>query len=571
MEAYPSPRDGQPFQTHPPMTPNERRSRYPSFSNTTYYYDRDCPENGGYPEPRKKFSTCFNCGSPEHWAQDCPRPREFDPAGAEIGFQPSKRQKTSRPIPMSQSFPPPYKQQWGDPLTGAQPNYPVHNNFPPTPMSTHSADYYPWQPSPPQASPRQPFPASGSHELQNPISTHNPQFVSPVSPNGGHQYHGYFPPQHHQQHFALNWEHQQYSYQQHNQQPPDYGRSRPLLHHQHALDDNRPSWPPGQPWVEDRQSYERQPGMKSSRDQIVWRPPNLAARPLPSSFSAQDEIEPVTNVEALKQGMSVSRYISDKDAEDLKRHIRETKYWSSLKDDPIFRVISTDCELISIEELVSRRNRILRTHSLRIPKETEEGEVHEDNVEAGRDRSSSQRFGGHRNSVSENPQPEKERVDDRVSFRERSRETDRARPYFEQKSTRKRRHESPGDSDRRLKRHAVDSRSYREPAMKIHPHHRQPMSVSGSYRNYSSNSEYRSGRGPGRQQPSHLPDTPYQGENAKHWGSRSPPHSERRGRKRPRSADSSEDRYDGPRRQENDVPKARARQAEVSSVYSRRW
>lgn len=292
----------------------------------------------------------------------------------------------------------------------------------------------------------------------------------------------------------------------------------------------------------------------------VWRPPHLVARPLPSSFSAQDEIEPVTDVAALKPGTSVSRYVSDQDAEDLKRHIRETKYWSSLKDDPIFRVIATDCELISIEELTSRRNRILQTHSLLIPKETEEGEVHEDNGEAGQDRSSSQRFDGHGNSASENPQPGRE--DDRILSRDRSRETDRRQSYFEQKSTRKRRHASPGDGDRRLKRHAGDFRSYREPAMKIHPHHRQPMSVSENCRNYSSNPEYRSGRGPGRQQPSHLPDTPCQGESAKHWA-----HPERRGRKRPRSADSSEDRYDGPRRQENDVPKARYRQAEVSSVY----
>ncbi|KAL1967954.1 hypothetical protein VTN77DRAFT_2371 [Rasamsonia byssochlamydoides] len=271
MEAYPSSRDGQPLQTYaPPTVPSERRSRYPSFSNETYGYERGYPENAGYPEPPKRFSesqTCFNCGSPEHWAQNCPQPRRSNPAGGEIDFRPSKQRKTSL---TSHSFPPPYKQQWGDPLSGAQPNYPVYNNFPPTPMSTHSADFYPWQPSSSPASPGQPFPQYGSHGPPAPANTHNTPFPTPVSPPGGHQYHGYFPP-YHQQQFPLTWEHRQYSYQQHNQHLPEHGRSCPPLRQQHTRDDGPPSVPPVQQWIEDMQSYEGQP-VKFSRSQISKLP-----------------------------------------------------------------------------------------------------------------------------------------------------------------------------------------------------------------------------------------------------------------------------------------------------------
>lgn len=76
--------------------------------------------------------------------------------------------------------------------------------------------------------------------------------------------------------------------------------------------------------------------------------------------------------------MSVSKYILDKGPEEFECHIRDTEEWPFVMDDPVFREIATDCALISIEELVSRRKRAFETHRVRVLNEPEEGEVGDD-------------------------------------------------------------------------------------------------------------------------------------------------------------------------------------------------
>lgn len=44
------------------------------------------------PPPSKSSESCYNCGAPDHWAQDCPEPRRSVPAGQ--ANRPMKRQKT---------------------------------------------------------------------------------------------------------------------------------------------------------------------------------------------------------------------------------------------------------------------------------------------------------------------------------------------------------------------------------------------------------------------------------------------------------------------------------------------
>lgn len=44
-------------------------------------------------------------------------------------------------------------------------------------------------------------------------------------------------------------------------------------------------------------------------------------------------------------------------------------------DDPIFRPIPMDCELISIKELISRREEVYVTHNVKVIKKAEEGEI----------------------------------------------------------------------------------------------------------------------------------------------------------------------------------------------------
>lgn len=110
----------------------------------------------------------------------------------------------------------------------------------------------------------------------------------------------------------------------------------------------------------------------------VWRPANPVARPLPSTFTAREEVASLPPLASLQPGMSVSKYILDKGPEEFECHIRDTEEWPFVMDDPVFLEIATDCELISIEELVSRRKQIFETHNLRVLNETEEGEVDED-------------------------------------------------------------------------------------------------------------------------------------------------------------------------------------------------
>jgi hypothetical protein len=313
----------------------------------------------------------------------------------------------------------------------------------------------------------------------------------------------------------------------------------------------------------------------------VWRPPTVAARPLPSTFPVQEEIEPLSSDETLESGTSVSKYVSDKDAEDSNRHICETKYWCSLKDDPIFRVIVTDGETISIEELASRRNRILRTHSLRVLNETEKAGMDQGSVEAGRDRPSNDRSPGYGDPHRQEP----EQVNGRVSPRERSQDNDRRRfhhrQYFARNCARNGRRTYRGSIHQRVKRQAGDTSSSsldrhimpgscQDPTVETHPHQMQPFRDSDNGWTTPPKPEYTPGRGgSGKQQPpSHLSYDPCQDEKTRSWSARGPPQSQTKGRKRARINDPSEDCYERPQRQENDISsKARSWETDMASIY----
>jgi hypothetical protein len=61
--------------------------------------------------------------------------------------------------------------------------------------------------------------------------------------------------------------------------------------------------------------------------------------------------------------MSVSRYILDRGPGEFECHIRDTKEWQEVEDDPIFCEIATDCKLMSIQELSSRCQLDFQTHT----------------------------------------------------------------------------------------------------------------------------------------------------------------------------------------------------------------
>ncbi|MCJ1249854.1 hypothetical protein MMC30_007080 [Trapelia coarctata] len=169
-------------------------------------------QNIAMPSPQ----TCYNCGSPEHWAQNCSEPRRQIPAGD------LARQSTQRPVkkfrpdyvpPVITKYPvPPHVQA----MHGTGPGY-VGQPYPQQLPQAYQAPY--GQPTPLSAQPyghphfqqwpenqqQQPHPASFQRRNtypQQPNSGYGPtpyyppgpQYASPVSAHGPHQYPGFNPP-----------------------------------------------------------------------------------------------------------------------------------------------------------------------------------------------------------------------------------------------------------------------------------------------------------------------------------------------------------------------------------------
>ncbi|KAL2000210.1 hypothetical protein VTN02DRAFT_3408 [Thermoascus thermophilus] len=594
----------------------QRKQKHPSFQKRNIHNEQSYSENIEYTESPRRHSepqSCYNCGSLEHWAQDCPEPRRAVPAGADPNPRPSKRQKTGAPIASRHSTTPYLKRRGPNHgstyLPAGQSNYQPYSNYPPTPMSAHSQGFSPWQQSPPYTSPVQPYPPYGPHGL--PTTTANSsQFPSPASPHAGPHYQGYFPPQ--QPHFSFDQSPLQ-PYPEYRQYPPPRGQSQSSWRQQRYRDDIPSIAPPVEPWMEELQSLDNQTGSKSSGGQIVWRPAIPVARPLPSTFTAREEVASLPPLASLQPGMSVSKYILDKGPEEFECHIRDTEEWPFVMDDPVFLEIATDCELISIEELVSRRKQIFETHNLRVLNETEEGEVdeHADNLaehSAGpaemdkeddvSDHLRTERFAeylrkrswspdansgyGHRNRSpspggrdSKSTQPGGKGNDrrvhhDRQAFDDRHvRRADQHTSSSNNESEPWERRNGPHNhhnQDRRIQR------SYQETGPNRQPYNRKrPRNLDGAHDTPPSRDSAPAAGVEKTRAPEHLSNG-LQDENAKRTLSPTQLRSERGDRKRPRPRDSSESDNDGPRRQEDDVPsKNKRRQPQVAAAYSRRW
>ncbi|GAD97139.1 conserved hypothetical protein [Paecilomyces variotii No. 5] len=207
--------------------------------------------------------------------------------------------------------------------------------------------------------------------MSTPTVSGNPQFPTPVSAHDAHQDQGYFPPQSPQ--LAFNND-QQYSSKGFDRSSRDVVPGPPCYYPSYR-DETLYGVPRSESWTEGTQSSDRWLTSRSAGGQIIWKPPNPVARPLPSRFSASEE--PLSSLAALEPGISVSKYISNKSPENFARHIRDTDDWPSVMDDPIFRQIQTDCELISIEELISRRDEVYITHNVKVINAAEDGEITE--------------------------------------------------------------------------------------------------------------------------------------------------------------------------------------------------
>ncbi|KAK2766874.1 hypothetical protein FQN54_006188 [Arachnomyces sp. PD_36] len=316
---------------------------------------------------RSEGQSCYNCGSPEHWAQHCPEPRRPIPVGSNHN-RPQKRQKTTNGPPGMLHGPPLGHHQPPGPHHGyphppaMHPGYPPGPHGPPTPMSAHPPHFNQWQhhaPSPYYPPPG--YPPYGGHHPPTPASAYRGQFPSPASPDGMPPQHHYYPPQH------------PYDPHGYPRKSQDYG-------HRHEEYSPQESWPPRrrqsdevpyiapplEPWMEELQSLDIDDS-KSHGDQIVWHPPQPVARPLPSKLVANDEVVNLPPLTSLPPGMSVSKYFLNKRAEEFQSHIRDTSDWPFMMKDPVFMVISVECETIPMVELISRRNKLFEDHRVKTP------------------------------------------------------------------------------------------------------------------------------------------------------------------------------------------------------------
>lgn len=91
----------------------------------------------------------------------------------------------------------------------------------------------------------------------------------------------------------------------------------------------------------------------------VSHPANPVAQPLPSDSAAADAIGRLPIAASLPAGVSISRYLRDVDQETFVLNIQQRYEWTEVSDDPAFAELPSDCDVISISELVSRRNKAL--------------------------------------------------------------------------------------------------------------------------------------------------------------------------------------------------------------------
>ncbi|KAK2737195.1 hypothetical protein FQN55_001215 [Onygenales sp. PD_40] len=387
MEPYPMPRDDvQAFSPQPvPSFNNKQRGqKHPRRGKNGP--NRFSGHSDAHHNKHGQPQSCFNCGSLQHWAQQCPEPRREFPAGAMKSGRPPKRQKTTGSTSTNFAHDPNYTRGPNPPQRGythppiAHPGYqqiPMAGPGPygpPTPMSAgpHGPSPWPYEHSPVQYN--QPF---GPHGLPTPMSAYGSQFPSPSTQASVPPQHAYFPPQYSPQYGEPEYHHRQNSFDPHHQAPSHGGNNRqPRKKWRHS--EHVPAIaPPVEPWMEELQSLDI-PDSGPSPSEIVWRPANQVSRPLSSILDERDEIGMLPPFVSLPPGMSVSKYILDKGPEEFVSNIKNTEDWPFMMADPIFLEIVTECQLIPVVELIARRKEIFETHRIEPPTLAEEVDDVED-------------------------------------------------------------------------------------------------------------------------------------------------------------------------------------------------
>ncbi|PGG97089.1 hypothetical protein GX51_07488 [Blastomyces parvus] len=383
MASYAVPGDGgQPF--HPQPVPafnhKQRGQKHPRRGKNRQHHPYADSTDG--PPKNPQTQSCFNCGSLEHWAQQCPEPRREFPAGSMRPGRPPKRQKTAGSHTSSYAGDPHYSHSHRPPQRGFTHPPVAHSGYqpapmatspygPPTPISAHPHSAGPW----PQEHPPPHYNSPQSYGLPTPMSGYGSQYASPSTAMPPHQ--GYFPPHYSPQYGEA--EYHRKSFDHHPQILPQAGSNRQSRKKWRRSDHVPAIAPPIEPWMEELQSLDI-PESRANQAEIVWRPALQVARPLPSTFEERDDVGMLPPFTSLPPGMSVSKYILDKGPEEFVCNIRNTEDWPFMMADPIFLEISMECDLIPIDELISRRKLIFETHRIEPPPLIEEAsDTNEDN------------------------------------------------------------------------------------------------------------------------------------------------------------------------------------------------
>lgn len=349
---------------------------------------------------------------------------------------------------------------------------------------------------------------------------------------------------------------------------------------------------------------------------VVWRPPVQVARPLPSFYEDLDEMSKLPPAGSLPRGMTVSKYILDRPPEDFLCNIRETEDWPFVMSDPIFLKIPLDSKMITMEELIARRNKIYETHKVPVKSNVDDNEDQSE-MEPAEELDDEQKYydGSETGSKVFSPGHEPRSP----GFESRSSRYESRSPDDELRSPRMSRGPSPakserseansgalrlsdiaspegeaGDYDDRKLRHMDRSDqpqydpngfpSNHEPS--FDPHFNQMTKFGPSYQRHAKSQAF-NGQGP-KYKPRNgfvaakvsLPDSAFEGhdkvnikretpeDQAIHWPRRSEDQTDRDRRNHPKKEMSPASSNGEPRRQEDNVtPRFKRRQPRVAEAY----
>ena len=370
---------------------NYRTQQYVATHQGRY---QDAQGSYGQPSAQASSQTCFNCGVPGHFAQDCPEPKRQVPAGAlnpeqhrRQGIAPPKRggqivTKFGPQGPLSQGSPGPYTPAYSSggypqqPPSHAQiytPAYtPITPQSAPSPAQTwpqkgqQHTQQYPgyqqtqsnghYQASPPQQPwPTPNTPASGA--------AHGTPYANQASPS-----HSQFsqPARTPQSQYGQGWGTPVQSTQQSPTSPRQLegGYANDSASKDQQTEDSQSIalgtrlFSPKPP-IDDAEDVELEEDDLFSLDVPDFPPSTaqygeslvpLVGMPIPANFVVADALFPMDPPAPEANGRCQSKYVRTFQADALSMNIKQSIYWKDHKEDVIFASIPTDGDLVSFDE-----------------------------------------------------------------------------------------------------------------------------------------------------------------------------------------------------------------------------